>query len=162
MVADTPGAASVRPYPWSMRSPVRSVKASRSSSGSGAAPEITVVTVPKANAERSSAMICRQQRGRDRQIGDLFAPDHVQEIGEAGHHHHPGTGPQPAAENRVEAEDVEQRQRGQHHRVDVEKAEPVDLVQVGQQGTVAEHRRLGHTRRPRGGQQGRERLGILR
>ena len=63
MVAETPGAASVSPYPCSTRSPVRAVNAAAISGASGAAPEITVSTWAAICAHRSSSSVRASTEG---------------------------------------------------------------------------------------------------
>ena len=53
-MAETPGAASVSPYPCSTLRPVRAVNCSRRSTESGAAPDTTLVTVLTLAMARSS------------------------------------------------------------------------------------------------------------
>ena len=121
-----------------------------------------MVNVPSAYPDRSSATICGRSAGASGRLVTFSSADHLEEAIEAVHDHHPGAGPHPAAQDRVQTEDVEQRQRGQQHRVGVDKAEPVDLVQVSEQRPMAEHRRLGNAGGSGGGEQHGERLRVLR
>ena len=71
--------------------------------------------------------------------------------------------PEHAAEDGVEAVDVEQRQHAEHDvvAVDHRRLDRGDLVEVGQQRPVGEHRGPRATRRTAGVEQGGELLGVL-
>ena len=75
----------------------------------------------------------------------------------------PGPVPQHAAEDGVEAVDVEERKDAEHDVVTVDhrRLDRGDLLDVGQQRAVGEHRGARTTRRAAGVEEGGELLGVL-
>jgi hypothetical protein len=102
--------------------------------------------------------------GRDRQHRDPLGGHEVEHgVGVVGvDEHQGGAVPQHAAEDRVEAVDVEERQRAQHDVAgpDHRRLDAGDLLDVGQQGPVAEHHRAGTARGAGGVEERRQPLRV--
>ena len=145
--------------------PVSSVNSSTSSGDSGAEPDSISRTGPSRSRELLDVAPVGEDRRRDRDDAAGLVLDQVEGAlrVEARGQHQLGPVLQHDAEDGVEAVDVEQRQHAEHDvvAVDHRRLDGRDLLDVGEQRAVGEHRGARAARRTAGVEQRGELLGVL-
>ena len=145
--------------------PVAAVNASTTSGASGAEPDSTSRTGPSRSARSSSGSQWAKTggaTGSTLQASSSIRSSTVPAV-EPLDQHQLGPVPEHAAEDGVEAVDVEEREHAEHDvvAVDHRRLDPGDLLDVGEQRAVGEHRGARTTRRTARVEQCGELLGVL-